>query len=70
VFGLGTMVGMALITVAIAAPMAYASRRFTSLERYLRVGAGVLSVGAGVFLIYHIGFVDGLFTRDPMWTPR
>jgi ABC-type nickel/cobalt efflux system permease component RcnA len=70
VFGLGTMVGMAVITLAIAAPLAYASRRFTCLERYLRVGAGVLSIGAGVFLIYHIGFVDGLFTRHPMWTPR
>jgi ABC-type nickel/cobalt efflux system permease component RcnA len=69
-FGFGTIVGMMLITVVIAAPMTYASRRLTHVERHLRVASGLLSVGFGLFLVYHIGFVSGLFTGHPVWTPQ
>jgi len=69
-FGLGTIVGMMLITVIIAAPMAYASRRLTHVERHLRVASGLLSLGFGLFLVYHIGFVNGLFTGHAVWTPK
>ena len=69
-FGLGTIVGMMLITVVIAAPMTYASRRLAHVERHLRVASGLLSVGFGLFLVYHIGFVSGLFTGHAVWTPK
>jgi len=69
-FGLGTIVGMMLITVIIAAPMTYASRRLTHVERHLRVASGLLSLGFGLFLVYHIGFVSGLFTGHAVWTPK
>jgi high-affinity nickel-transport protein len=69
-FGLGTIVGMMLITVVIAAPMTYASRRLTHVERHLRVASGLLSLGFGLFLVYHIGFVGGLFTGQAVWTPK
>ena len=69
-FGLGTIVGMMLITVVIAAPMTYASRRLTHVERHLRVASGLLSVGFGLFLVYQIGFVNGLFTGHAVWTPQ
>lgn len=69
-FGVGTIVGMVLITAAIAAPLAYGARRWTRVERHLRVASGLLSVSVGLFLIYQIGFVDGLFTGQPSWTPR
>jgi len=69
-FGIGTIVGMMLITVIIAAPMAYASRRLTYVERHLRVASGLLSLGFGLFLVYHIGFVNGLFTGHAVWTPK
>jgi cytochrome c biogenesis protein CcdA len=69
-FGIGTIVGMMLITVMIAAPMAYASRRLTYVERHLRVASGLLSLGFGLFLVYHIGFVSGLFTGRVDWTPQ
>lgn len=61
VFGLGTVTGMILVTVLIAAPLAYASRRFAGVERRLRLASGLLSVGFGLFLVYQIGVVDGLF---------
>jgi high-affinity nickel permease len=61
VFGVGTVAGMALLTTAMAVPMVAATRRFGSLEQLLRRVAGAASVALGLFMIYEIGFVDGLF---------
>jgi hypothetical protein len=62
VFGVGTIAGMMLITAAIAAPVTY-STRFQLLHRHLGTAAGVISLAFGLFLVYQIGFVDGLFGR-------
>ena len=62
VFGLGTIAGMLLITMAIALPFAYTARRLLGVNRSLALAAGLLSVGFGLLLAYQIGFVDGLFT--------
>jgi hypothetical protein len=69
-FGVGTVAGMMLITVAIAAPFAYSMGRFPHFNAYLRVASGLLSLGFGLFLIYYIGYVDGLFGDSPKWTPQ
>jgi high-affinity nickel-transport protein len=69
-FGLGTIAGMMLITVAIAAPFSYSIERFPRFNAYLRVASGLLSLGFGLFLIYYIGYVDGLFTDNPKWSPK
>jgi high-affinity nickel permease len=69
VFGLGTIAGMALVTFAIAAPSAYASRRVERLQRWIRIGSGAVSLAFGLYLAVKIGFVDGLFTGHPVWTP-
>lgn len=61
VFGIGTVAGMALLTTAMAVPMVAVSRRFGSLEQLLRRLAGAASIAFGLFMIYEIGFVDGLF---------
>jgi high-affinity nickel-transport protein len=70
VFGVGTIAGMLLITTALAMPFAYAARRFGRLHRGLVVASGVLSLAFGLFLVYDIGFVHGLFTSHPQWTPE
>jgi high-affinity nickel-transport protein len=70
VFGLGTIVGMMLITAAIAWPFAYSSGRFPGLPRALRIASGVVSLLVGAVLVYRIGVVDGLFGAHPSWTPR
>lgn len=69
VFGLGTLAGMALITLAIAAPAAYAAERVKGLQRGIRLTSGAVSLVFGLYLGYRIGFVDGLFTSNPQWTP-
>ena len=70
VFGFGTMVGMALMTAAISMPMVYTGRRFFKLNRYLIAGSGFASVAFGIFLVYQIGFVDGLFKSQVHWIPQ
>jgi hypothetical protein len=69
IFGVGTIAGMMLITVAIALPFSIAGYRFAWLNRGLIVGSGLVSLGFGLFLCYQIGFVDGLFSGHPHWTP-
>ena len=70
VFGLGTIAGMLLVTVSIAAPSLLATRRFAGMNRTLRIASGVASIGFGLLLAHRIGFVDGLFTTAPTWTPH
>ena len=69
VFGTGTIAGMMLITAASSLPLAYTKTRFSRVNHYLAVASGVLSVAFGLFLVYRIGFVDGLFTSAPRWIP-
>jgi high-affinity nickel-transport protein len=70
VFGIGTIAGMMLITASIAAPALYATRRFAGMNHKLRIASGVVSIGFGLFLAHRIGFVDGLFSTAPSWTPH
>lgn len=70
VFGAGTVIGMAMITLAIAAPAVLAAARIQSLQRTIRVAAGALSVGFGLYLTWKIGINDGLVTGHAQWTPR
>jgi high-affinity nickel-transport protein len=70
VFGMGTIVGMMLITSVIAMPLAYTGARVSRLNRGLRVASGLISLGFGLFLVYQIGIVDGLFTGPVQWTPH
>ena len=58
----GYSIFMMLITAAIAVPVSY-STRFQFLHWHLGTAAGVLSLGFGLFLVYQIGYVDGLFVR-------
>ena len=69
IFGFGTVLGMMIMTAVIAVPFAY-SGRFTRLNYWLRVTSGLTSMGFGLFLVYHIGFVNGLFSQSPQWVPQ
>ena len=70
VFGVGTIVGMMLITSVIALPIAYTGARASRLNRGLRVASGLISLGFGLFLAYQVGIGDGLFTGHVQWTPH
>jgi len=70
VFGVGTVAGMLLITMAMATLMVVAVRRSERVHRTLGVATGLASVVFGAVLVYEIGFVHGLFTSQPSWLPR
>lgn len=70
VFGLGTIVGMMLMTAIIVIPFTRTGHRFAGLGGRLRIASGVVSLAFGLFIAYRIGVVDGLFTGTPQWTPR
>ena len=70
VFGLGTIVGMTLMTAAITLPFSRSDNRFARLGGGLRIASGVISLAFGVFVAYRTGFVGGLFAATPTWTPR
>jgi high-affinity nickel-transport protein len=60
-FGIGTILGMLLITAVMALPVQYGSRRPGNFPSRLRAAAGVLSIAFGLFLAYHVGVTQGLF---------
>lgn len=70
VFGIGTVAGMMMITAAIAVPFKYSENRFLRLNRGLGLASGLLSLAFGLFIVYQMGVVNGLFTRAPHWAPR
>jgi hypothetical protein len=69
-FATGTVAGMMMFTTALSFPISAAARRFGALERWLGSVTGALSMAFGLFLVYQIGFVDGLFGADPSWSPK
>jgi high-affinity nickel permease len=69
-FGLGTIVGMSIVTISIAAPSLLAAAHMPNLQRSLRIASGAVSLVFGLYLAQRIGFTDGLFTGNPRWTPR
>ena len=70
-FGLGTIVGMILITLILSAPFAFTAVSLPKFNWRLRVASGLASCFFGMVLIYGIGFAEGgLFTASPIWEPR
>ena len=70
IFGVGTIAGMMVITVAMASALHYAGSRSEWINRRLALATGLLSVAFGLFIVYQMGIVHGLFTAHPTWTPE
>jgi len=70
-FGLGTIVGMMLITLMLSAPFVFTAVNLPKFNWQLRVASGLVSFVFGVVLVYGIGFAEGgLFTSTPTWKPH
>lgn len=70
VFGVGTILGMMLITLSIASTLRYAGSRFRRFNRNLAMASGLISVAFGVFIAYQICITQALFSAHPHWSPR
>ncbi len=60
IFGLGSVGGMLLLSGIISLPFILTAQRFSLMNRWIRVIAGVASVGFGLFLGWEIGSETGL----------
>lgn len=70
-FGLGTIVGMMLITLILSVPFTFTAVNLPKFNWRLRVASGLVSFVFGVVLIYGIGFAEGgLFSEVPTWKPH
>ncbi len=61
IFGVGSILGMMVISTLIGLPFALSSGRFASLNHTIRFMAGALSVALGIFVMVDIGWIQGLF---------
>lgn len=64
-FAVGTVGGMALLTALMTVPARLNPARALSMERSVRVVAGVASVAIGLAMAHKIGVQDGLFATSP-----
>jgi high-affinity nickel permease len=62
VFGVGTIAGMMLMTIAIGVPLSLAGERHAQFGGKAAAACGLISVAFGFVLTYRICFLEGLFT--------
>ena len=70
IFGLGTIVGMTVVTWLVAVPAVYGARHVLGFQRWIRLAAGTLSLMFGIALARTIVIDGGLFGATPGWSPR
>lgn len=63
IFGIGTILGMMIITTLLGIPIIGASQKFRQFDRSISWISGAVSLIFGSYLAYTIGFTQGLFIR-------
>ena len=63
-FGVGSVLGMALLAVVISLPLRYSPRGFSWVHNGLKAAVGIVTIGLGGVLIYQLGFVNGLLINS------
>jgi sulfite exporter TauE/SafE len=61
IFGFGSVGSMLVLSSLIGLPFILTAQKFTVLNRWIRLVAGLASVAFGLFYGWEIGFHDGLF---------
>jgi high-affinity nickel-transport protein len=68
-FCLGTIIGMSAVSAVLSLPARLTALRGASLQRGIRIAAGVASLVLGLVIAHRVGVRDGLFAATPSWTP-
>lgn len=69
-FGLGTVLGMMIVTALLALPAIYAGERVVRMRVGVRLAAGALSIVFGLLLARELVVDGGLFSAVPTWDPH
>ena len=59
-FGIGSMVGMAIVGGLISIPFIYSSKKSRSINTVIQYGTGMISIGFGSYILFKIGYLEGL----------
>lgn len=59
-FGLGSIAGMAILSLAIALPLRFTAQRLGRLYGALTAAIGLFTVGIGAEIVWELGFREGL----------
>lgn len=59
-FGVGSVIGMAVLGAAISVPLRYSARGLTLVHNGLEVMVSVVTVGFGLYIVYDVGLAGGL----------
>jgi hypothetical protein len=59
-FGLGSIIGMALLSAVIAIPLRLSGRYLTAMHRSFAACIGLATLSLGAWMIVRIGFIEGL----------
>jgi nickel/cobalt transporter (NicO) family protein len=60
IFGVGSIGGMMVMSLIMSLPIHLTSKHLTKTNLAVRALAGCFSLGFGLFMVYEIGFVEGL----------
>lgn len=61
IFGIGSILGMLIISSVISLPFAITAGRFNNMNKAVKVIAGIISIGLGISIMVKLGFIERLF---------
>jgi high-affinity nickel permease len=61
IFGIGSVLGMLLLSTLIGLPFVFTAKRFTGINKYIRAAASIVSISLGISIMYEIGIIEQLF---------
>ena len=59
-FGMGSIIGMLLISTAIGLPFVFTSKKFGRINKHTRIVAAAVSIGLGISIMYKVGIMEQL----------
>lgn len=61
IFGVGSIGGMMIMSFLVGLPFHFTALRLARCHRIMQAGAGALSIGLGLWIVYQKGFSQGVF---------
>ncbi|MFQ5941196.1 MAG: urease accessory protein UreH [Nitrososphaerales archaeon] len=60
-FGIGSIMGMLVLSTVVGMPVVFTASRFGRINRYIRTISAVVSIALGISIMYEIGIIEQLF---------
>lgn len=61
-FGVGSIVGMTVMSLILGVPLSFSLKKFTRMEKMFKTVAGVASICFGLWMAYELIVINGLFS--------